>query len=98
MKELENFTETLPENEENKKLLGNNENTALEGKPLLNQLKGTIKVINVKQKLKEKKRDVKWKKKKMEKLHQMEVEEKEKQHQVETEKEKKSSRIMIQKS
>ena len=48
MKELENFTETLPENEENKKLLGNNENTALEGKPLLNQLKGTIKVINVK--------------------------------------------------
>ena len=48
MKELENFTETLPENEENKKLLGNNENTAFEGKPLLNQLKGTIKVINVK--------------------------------------------------
>ena len=48
LKELENFTEMLPENEENKKLLENNENTALEGNPLLNQLKGTMKVINVK--------------------------------------------------
>lgn len=70
MKELENFTETLPENEENVKLLEKFENTALEGKWLLNQLKGKRKAYQ---------RQIEVEEKGKKKNRQMNVEEKEKQ-------------------
>ena len=70
MKELENFTETLPENEENVKLLEKYENTALEGKWLLNQLKGKRKAYQ---------RQIEVEEKGKKKNRQINVEEKEKQ-------------------